>query len=77
MARMTGSTIKELNATSSGSADVRSIFEEAKNLLQLTGRRTVLFIGKLLLISPYVATHTGSDEVQRFNKAQQVRFFSH
>jgi putative ATPase len=48
MARMTGSIIKELNATSSGSADVRNIFEEAKNLLRLTRKRTVLFVGELL-----------------------------
>ena len=45
IAQMTGSVIKELSATSSGSADVRAVFEEAKNLLQLSGRRTVLFLG--------------------------------
>lgn len=43
---MTGSAIKELSATSSGSADVRAVFEEARNLLQLTGKRTVLFVGE-------------------------------
>lgn len=48
IARMTGSIIKELNATSSGSADARGIFDEAKNLLQLTRKRTVLFVGELL-----------------------------
>ncbi|KAF8312832.1 P-loop containing nucleoside triphosphate hydrolase protein [Clavulina sp. PMI_390] len=58
IARMTGSVIKELSATSSGSADVRAIFEEAKSLLQLTGKRTVLFV----------------DEIQRFNRAQQDIF---
>ena len=45
IARMTKSAIKELSATSSGAADIRAVFEEAKNLLTLTGKRTVLFIG--------------------------------
>ena len=45
IARSTGSTIKELSATSSGTADVRALFEEAKNTLQLTGKRTVMFVG--------------------------------
>ncbi|KAF9518263.1 hypothetical protein BS47DRAFT_1375407 [Hydnum rufescens UP504] len=58
IARSTGSTIKELSATSSGTADVRALFEEAKNTLQLTGKRTVMFV----------------DEIQRFNKAQQDLF---
>ena len=47
---------KELSATSSGINDVKGIFEEAKNTLRLTGRKTCLFM----------------DEIQRFNKGQQV-----
>jgi len=47
---------KELSATSSGISDVKGIFEEAKNTLRLTGRKTCLFM----------------DEIQRFNKSQQV-----
>ncbi|KAI5454261.1 DNA-dependent ATPase mgs1 [Naganishia albida] len=49
---------KELSATSSGAADVRKVFEQAKNQLRLTGRRTVLFI----------------DEIHRFTKPQQDLF---
>jgi putative ATPase len=36
---------KELSATSSGTGDVRKVFEQAKNQLRLLGRRTILFIG--------------------------------
>ncbi|EMD37455.1 hypothetical protein CERSUDRAFT_114100 [Gelatoporia subvermispora B] len=49
---------KELSATDAGIADVRNVAEEAKRMLALTGRRTVLFL----------------DEVHRFNKAQQDIF---
>ncbi|EJU04445.1 P-loop containing nucleoside triphosphate hydrolase protein [Dacryopinax primogenitus] len=58
LAHKSDAVFKELSATSSGTADVRGIFEEAKNLLKLTGRRTILFV----------------DEIQRFNKAQQDLF---
>lgn len=37
---------RELSATSSGTGDVRKVFEQAKNQLKLTGRRTILFIGE-------------------------------
>ncbi|KAK0485676.1 P-loop containing nucleoside triphosphate hydrolase protein [Armillaria novae-zelandiae] len=57
-ARRTGSVFKELSATVVGINDVRAVFEEAKNTLSLTGRRTVLFL----------------DEVHRFNKGQQDIF---
>lgn len=46
----------ELSATSSGINDVKGIFEEARNTLRVTGRKTCLFM----------------DEIQRFNKGQQV-----
>ncbi|CDO69198.1 hypothetical protein BN946_scf185042.g100 [Trametes cinnabarina] len=58
LAKRTNAVFKELSATDSGIADVRAVVEEAKNLLALTGRRTVLFL----------------DEVHRFNKAQQDIF---
>ncbi|ORY70649.1 hypothetical protein BCR35DRAFT_307958 [Leucosporidium creatinivorum] len=55
IAHSTSSVFKELSATNASTADLRKVFEEATNLLKLTGRKTVLFI----------------DEIQRFNKAQQ------
>ncbi|KAH9858932.1 P-loop containing nucleoside triphosphate hydrolase protein [Lenzites betulinus] len=58
LAKRTNAVFKELSATDSGIADVRAVVEEAKNLLALTGRRTILFL----------------DEVHRFNKAQQDIF---
>ncbi|KAF8517644.1 hypothetical protein JB92DRAFT_2905503 [Gautieria morchelliformis] len=58
LAKRTNAVLKELSATSSGTNEVRAIFEEAKGLLSLTGRRTILFL----------------DEIHRFNKAQQDIF---
>ncbi|KAF8750701.1 P-loop containing nucleoside triphosphate hydrolase protein [Rhizoctonia solani] len=58
LASHTDATFTELSATSSGTADVRAIFEAAKAGLKLSGRRTMLFM----------------DEIQRFNKAQQDIF---
>ncbi|KAI0335056.1 P-loop containing nucleoside triphosphate hydrolase protein [Cubamyces sp. BRFM 1775] len=58
LAKRTNAVFKELSATDSGIADVRAVVDEAKNLLALTGRRTILFL----------------DEVHRFNKAQQDIF---
>jgi putative ATPase len=61
LARLLATTVdaifKELSATNSGTSDVKAIFDEAKRTLKLTGKRTILFM----------------DEIQRFNKAQQVR----
>ncbi|MCO5565860.1 hypothetical protein L7F22_019535 [Adiantum nelumboides] len=48
----------EISATNSGSNDVKKIFDEAVNRLQLVGQRTILFI----------------DEIQRFSRAQQDVF---
>ncbi|TFY60522.1 hypothetical protein EVG20_g7383, partial [Dentipellis fragilis] len=59
LAKRTDAVYKELSATIAGINDVRPIFEEAKNTLQLTGRRTILFL----------------DEVHRFTKPQQARHF--
>lgn len=58
MARMANADYKELSATSSGAADVRQVFEQAKNGLKLTGRKTVLLV----------------DEIHRFTKPQQDLF---
>ncbi|KIJ49622.1 hypothetical protein M422DRAFT_161447 [Sphaerobolus stellatus SS14] len=58
LARRTDAVLKELSATSTGTNEVRSVFEEAKGLLALTGRKTILFL----------------DEIHRFNKAQQDIF---
>ncbi|EIW62725.1 P-loop containing nucleoside triphosphate hydrolase protein [Trametes versicolor FP-101664 SS1] len=58
LAKSSNAVFKELSATDSGIADVRAVVEEAKSLLALTGRRTILFL----------------DEVHRFNKAQQDIF---
>ncbi|RSH90212.1 hypothetical protein EHS25_001546 [Saitozyma podzolica] len=58
IAKTANADFKELSATSSGTADVRQVFEQAKNSLKLTGRRTILMI----------------DEIHRFNKSQQDLF---
>ncbi|KAK4055844.1 DNA-dependent ATPase mgs1 [Microbotryomycetes sp. JL221] len=55
IAGRTSSVFKELSATNASVADLRKVFEDAKNLLLLTGRKTIIFI----------------DEIQRFTKAQQ------
>lgn len=58
IARMSNADFKELSATSAGASDVRQVFEQAKNGLKLTGRRTVLLV----------------DEIHRFTKPQQDLF---
>ncbi|THH03202.1 hypothetical protein EW145_g6445 [Phellinidium pouzarii] len=58
LAKKSNSVFKELSATDVGIKEVRQVFEEAKGLLSLTGRRTILFL----------------DEVHRFNRAQQDIF---
>ncbi|KAK9375965.1 uncharacterized protein V1513DRAFT_424252 [Lipomyces chichibuensis] len=58
IARSTKSRFVELSATSASIADCKKVFDEARNELRLTGRRTYLFL----------------DEVHRFNKAQQDVF---
>lgn len=49
---------KELSATSNNVADCKKVFEEASNLLTLTGKRTLVFL----------------DEIHRFTKSQQDVF---
>ncbi|KAI0005374.1 DNA polymerase III, clamp loader complex, gamma/delta/delta subunit [Russula compacta] len=58
IAKGTNAIFKELNATAVGINDVRVIFDEAKSALQLTGRRTILFL----------------DEIHRFTRSQQDIF---
>jgi putative ATPase len=58
IANSVGSRFVEINSTSSGVAECKKIFSEARNELQLTGRKTILFC----------------DEIHRFSKAQQDVF---
>ncbi|BAS28454.1 replication-associated recombination protein A [Limnochorda pilosa] len=55
IARRGGAHFEQLNAVTSGVADLRRVIQEAAERWRLHGRRTVLFI----------------DEIHRFNKAQQ------
>lgn len=58
IAQRTKSRFVEFSATTNGINDCKKLFEEAKNELKLTGRRTILFL----------------DEAHRFNKLQQDVF---
>jgi len=58
IASMVGSRFVEINSTSSGVAECKKIFGEAKNELGLTGRKTIFFC----------------DEIHRFSKSQQDVF---
>ena len=58
VANMVGSRFVEINSTSSGVAECKKIFAEAKAELALTGRKTIIFC----------------DEIHRFNKSQQDVF---
>ena len=58
VANMVGSRFIEINSTSSGVAECKKIFAEAKAELGLTGRKTIIFC----------------DEIHRFSKSQQDVF---
>ncbi|TAQ90063.1 hypothetical protein B7494_g1610 [Chlorociboria aeruginascens] len=58
IASMVGSRFVEINSTSSGVADCKKIFTEARGELGLTGRKTIVFC----------------DEIHRFSKSQQDVF---
>jgi putative ATPase len=58
IAGMVGSRFVEINSTSSGVAECKKIFAEAKNELGLSGRKTIIFC----------------DEIHRFSKSQQDVF---
>jgi putative ATPase len=58
IAHSVGSRFVEINSTSSGVAECKKIFSDARNELQLAGRKTILFC----------------DEIHRFSKSQQDVF---
>ncbi|KAI9757482.1 MAG: Werner helicase interacting protein 1 [Lichina confinis] len=58
IANVVGSRVVEINSTSSGVADCKKIFGEARAELGLTGRKTIIFC----------------DEIHRFSKTQQDVF---
>ena len=58
VANMVGSRFVEINSTSSGVAECKKLFAEAKGELGLTGRKTIIFC----------------DEIHRFSKSQQDVF---
>lgn len=58
IARMVDSRFVEINSTSSGVAECKKLFAEAKSELGLTGRKTIIFC----------------DEIHRFSKSQQDVF---
>lgn len=58
IASMVGSRFVEINSTSSGVAECKKLFAEARSELGLTGRKTIIFC----------------DEIHRFSKSQQDVF---
>ncbi|OQO07616.1 hypothetical protein B0A48_07313 [Cryoendolithus antarcticus] len=58
IAQTAGTRFVEINSTSSGVGECKRIFDEAKNELRLTGRKTIIFC----------------DEIHRFSKSQQDVF---
>ncbi|KAJ6163172.1 hypothetical protein N7497_003151 [Penicillium chrysogenum] len=58
IASLVGSRFVEINSTSSGVAECKKIFAEARSELGLTGRKTIIFC----------------DEIHRFSKSQQDVF---
>lgn len=58
IASTAGTRFVEINSTSSGVAECKKLFAEAKNELGLTGRKTIIFC----------------DEIHRFSKSQQDVF---
>ncbi|KAL1969501.1 hypothetical protein VTN77DRAFT_8939 [Rasamsonia byssochlamydoides] len=58
IASMVGSRFVEINSTSTGVAECKKIFSEARSELSLTGRKTIIFC----------------DEIHRFSKSQQDVF---
>ncbi len=60
IANMVESRFVEINSTSSGVAECKKIFAEARNELALTGRKTIIFC----------------DEIHRFSKSQQDVFLA-
>ena len=44
IARVTGAHVEELSAVQVGKAEVRAVIERARDLLGMSGRRTILFL---------------------------------
>lgn len=61
IANSTKSSFDQINAVTSGVADIRKVVEDAKDRLGMSGIRTILFI----------------DEIHRFNKLQQDALLPH
>ena len=61
IANTTKSSFDQINAVTSGVADIRKVVEEAKDRLGMAGDKTILFI----------------DEIHRFNKLQQDALLPH
>ncbi|WP_459128860.1 replication-associated recombination protein A [Guggenheimella bovis] len=61
ISKATKSEFLSLNAVTSGIKDIKEVVEKAKRSLELSGRRTILFI----------------DEIHRFNKSQQDALLPH
>ena len=61
IAGQSGYAFNPISAVTSGVSDLRKIVSDAKNLLGMTGQKTILFI----------------DEIHRFNKAQQDVILPH
>ena len=61
IANTTSSRFVQINATTSGIKDIKEVVTEAKNELDITGRKTIFFI----------------DEIHRFNKSQQDALLPH
>ncbi|ATZ74409.1 recombination factor protein RarA [Idiomarina sp. X4] len=61
IATTANATVSRISAVTSGVKDIRRAIEEAKQVAQQQGRRTILFV----------------DEVHRFNKSQQDAFLPH
>lgn len=61
IANTTKSEFVRLNATTSGIKDIKATVDDAKSLMSMAGRRTILFV----------------DEIHRFNKAQQDALLPH
>ncbi len=61
IANTTEASFEQINAVTSGVADIRKVVEEAKDSLGMSSRKTVLFI----------------DEIHRFNKLQQDALLPH
>ncbi|KAI4453778.1 werner helicase-interacting protein 1 family member [Holotrichia oblita] len=61
IAQSTKSEFVQINATTSGIKEIKNVIDDAKALMGMTGRKTILFV----------------DEIHRFNKSQQDALLPH